>query len=101
MICSWISVTVAVNVQWLYAYRILCGISMGMIWTTLSHYIAEIADPEIRGSLARRYIHKFEYFRNHRLFGIEADWSVKEVKIVKSVWNQPCIGFVSPYVKVT
>lgn len=52
MLTGWICIAVATNVQWLYAARILCGFSMGIIWTTLSHYLAEIADPEIRGSLA-------------------------------------------------
>jgi facilitated trehalose transporter len=53
---GWICVTVATTVQWLYAARLLCGFAMGMIWTTLSLYLAEIADPEIRGSLASRKI---------------------------------------------
>ncbi|XP_011498158.1 PREDICTED: facilitated trehalose transporter Tret1-like [Ceratosolen solmsi marchali] len=51
MMSGWICVAVATTVQWLYAARLLCGFAMGMIWTTLSLYLAEIADPEIRGSL--------------------------------------------------
>lgn len=52
MLTAWICVALATNVQWLYAARILCGFSMGIVWTTMSHYLAEIADPQIRGSLA-------------------------------------------------
>ncbi|XP_058809126.1 facilitated trehalose transporter Tret1-like [Phymastichus coffea] len=51
MLSGWICVAVATNVKWLYAARILCGFSMGIVWTTMSHYLAEIADPQIRGSL--------------------------------------------------
>ncbi|XP_031777784.1 facilitated trehalose transporter Tret1-like [Nasonia vitripennis] len=51
LMCGWTCIAVAVSVEWLYAARILCGFAMGMIWTTLSLYLSEIADPEIRGSL--------------------------------------------------
>ncbi|KAJ8667383.1 hypothetical protein QAD02_009045 [Eretmocerus hayati] len=51
MMSGWICIAVAVSIRWLYAARLLWGFAMGMIWTTLSLYLAEIADPEIRGSL--------------------------------------------------
>ena len=52
MLTGWVCIVVSASIQWLYAARWLCGFSMGMIWTTMSLYLAEIADPEIRGSLA-------------------------------------------------
>ncbi|XP_058809117.1 facilitated trehalose transporter Tret1-like isoform X2 [Phymastichus coffea] len=51
MLSGWICIAMATSVHWLYAARILCGFSMGIVWTTMSHYLAEIADPQIRGSL--------------------------------------------------
>lgn len=40
------------SLHWLYASRVLCGLSMGVVLMTLPHYVSEIADPEVRGSLA-------------------------------------------------
>uniref|UniRef100_A0ABD2VU16 Major facilitator superfamily (MFS) profile domain-containing protein n=1 Tax=Trichogramma kaykai TaxID=54128 RepID=A0ABD2VU16_9HYME len=51
MLGGWLCVATASRVEWLYAARACCGFAMGMIWTTLSLYLAEIADPEIRGLL--------------------------------------------------
>lgn len=54
MMTGWVCIAIADSIQWLYLARFSCGFAMGMIWTTLSLYLAEIADPEIRGSLASR-----------------------------------------------
>ncbi|XP_014214999.1 facilitated trehalose transporter Tret1-like [Copidosoma floridanum] len=51
LMCGWICSSVAASIAWLYTARILWGLGMGMIWTTISLYLAEIADSEIRGSL--------------------------------------------------
>ena len=37
--------------MWLYISRFCSGIGSGMIWSALSMYLSEIADPTIRGSL--------------------------------------------------
>lgn len=51
MLFAWICIVEASSVYWLYVSRTLAGISGGITWTTLSVFIAEIADPEIRGCL--------------------------------------------------
>ena len=51
MLLGWGCIIKATSVSWLYASRSLSGISGGMTWTTMSVYLAEISDPEIRGSL--------------------------------------------------
>ncbi|OXU22655.1 hypothetical protein TSAR_005618 [Trichomalopsis sarcophagae] len=74
LMCGWTCIAVAVSVEWLYVARILCGFAMGMIWTTLSLYLSEIADPEIRGSLASRPLTFF--------FSTTTDMSI----VAKSEW---------------
>ncbi|XP_015439135.1 PREDICTED: facilitated trehalose transporter Tret1-like [Dufourea novaeangliae] len=48
---SWILSICATSVVWLYASRFSSGIGTGMVWSGLSMYLGEIADPKIRGSL--------------------------------------------------
>lgn len=47
----WLFTIVANRVEWLYAARLLGGISLGKIYSSFSLYLAEIADPSIRGAL--------------------------------------------------
>lgn len=47
----WLFIIVANRVEWLYAARLLAGISMGKMYSCFSLYLAEIADPTIRGAL--------------------------------------------------
>ncbi|XP_078034001.1 facilitated trehalose transporter Tret1 [Augochlora pura] len=51
MAMSWVLCICATSVTWLYASRLCSGIATGMLWSTLSLYLGEIADPKIRGSL--------------------------------------------------
>ncbi|XP_076234995.1 facilitated trehalose transporter Tret1 [Calliopsis andreniformis] len=51
MTLSWIFSICATSVMWLYASRFCSGIGSGMIWSAVSMYLSEIADPSIRGSL--------------------------------------------------
>ncbi|XP_034942302.1 facilitated trehalose transporter Tret1-like [Chelonus insularis] len=48
---GWICMIMAKSPFWLFVARFFSGIGGGMIWTTLSLYLGEIADPSIRGSL--------------------------------------------------
>ncbi|XP_031837333.1 facilitated trehalose transporter Tret1 isoform X2 [Nomia melanderi] len=48
---SWVLNICATTVPWLYASRFSSGIGTGMLWSALSIYLGEIADPRIRGSL--------------------------------------------------
>ncbi|XP_011878373.1 PREDICTED: facilitated trehalose transporter Tret1-like isoform X1 [Vollenhovia emeryi] len=48
---SWFFIAVANEVAWLYAARILAGISMGQAFLYVPFYLSEIADPTIRGTL--------------------------------------------------
>lgn len=47
----WLFIIVANRVEWLYAARLLAGISMGKMYSCFSLYLGEIADPTIRGAL--------------------------------------------------
>ncbi|XP_076278206.1 facilitated trehalose transporter Tret1 [Lasioglossum baleicum] len=47
----WLFVILATNVWWLYSSRFLGGLCLGMLYSSFSLYVAEIADPSIRGSL--------------------------------------------------
>ncbi|EFN76078.1 Sugar transporter ERD6-like 6 [Harpegnathos saltator] len=47
----WILTIAANRVEWLYAARFLVGIYIGMTYSSFSLYLAEIADPTIRGAL--------------------------------------------------
>ncbi|XP_011863267.1 PREDICTED: facilitated trehalose transporter Tret1-like [Vollenhovia emeryi] len=47
----WLFIFVADRVEWLYAARLLAGISMGKMYSCFSLYLGEIADPTIRGAL--------------------------------------------------
>ncbi|XP_029040241.2 facilitated trehalose transporter Tret1-like [Osmia bicornis bicornis] len=47
----WLFMILADSVEWLYAARISGGASLGMIYSCFSLYLAEIADPKIRGAL--------------------------------------------------
>ncbi|XP_076292223.1 facilitated trehalose transporter Tret1 [Lasioglossum baleicum] len=51
MAMSWVLSISATSVMWLYASRISSGIATGIVWSSLSLYLGEIADPRIRGSL--------------------------------------------------
>lgn len=51
MAFCWLFLILADSVEWLYAARISGGASLGMIYTCFSLYLAEIADPKIRGAL--------------------------------------------------
>ncbi|KAG5344524.1 TRE12 protein, partial [Acromyrmex charruanus] len=48
---SWLFIIVANRVEWLYAARLLAGISLGKTYSCFSLYLSEIADPSIRGAL--------------------------------------------------
>ncbi|XP_078050689.1 facilitated trehalose transporter Tret1-like [Augochlora pura] len=48
---SWLFVIVADNVWWLYMSRTLGGLSLGMVYSSFSLYLGEVADPSIRGAL--------------------------------------------------
>ncbi|CAK9817737.1 Facilitated trehalose transporter Tret1 [Anthophora quadrimaculata] len=48
---SWVFSICATSVMWLYTSRFCSGIGSGMIWSALSLYLSEIANPKIRGSL--------------------------------------------------
>ncbi|XP_053997126.1 facilitated trehalose transporter Tret1-like isoform X1 [Hylaeus anthracinus] len=48
---SWVFTICATSVTWLYVARFCSGIGSGIIWSALSMYLSEIADPRIRGSL--------------------------------------------------
>ncbi|XP_011705142.1 PREDICTED: facilitated trehalose transporter Tret1-like [Wasmannia auropunctata] len=47
----WLLIIVANRVEWLYAARLLAGISLGKMYSCFSLYLGEIADPNIRGAL--------------------------------------------------
>ncbi|XP_076643475.1 facilitated trehalose transporter Tret1 [Halictus rubicundus] len=47
----WSFVIVATNVWWLYTARFLGGLSIGMLYSSFSLFLAEVADPNIRGAL--------------------------------------------------
>ncbi|XP_012531347.1 facilitated trehalose transporter Tret1 [Monomorium pharaonis] len=47
----WLFIIVANRVEWLYAARLLAGISIGKMYSCFSLYLGEIADPTIRGAL--------------------------------------------------
>lgn len=47
----WLFIIVANRVEWLYAARLLAGISLGKVYSCFSLYLGEIADPTIRGAL--------------------------------------------------
>ncbi|KYN40469.1 Facilitated trehalose transporter Tret1-2 like protein [Trachymyrmex septentrionalis] len=47
----WLFIIVANRVEWLYAARLLAGISLGKTYSCFSLYLGEIADPSIRGAL--------------------------------------------------
>ncbi|XP_011160654.3 facilitated trehalose transporter Tret1 [Solenopsis invicta] len=47
----WLFIIVANQLEWLYAARFLAGISIGNMYSCVSLYIGEIADPTIRGAL--------------------------------------------------
>ncbi|XP_011158237.1 facilitated trehalose transporter Tret1 [Solenopsis invicta] len=47
----WLFIIVANRVEWLYAARLLAGISLGKMYSCFSLYLGEIADPTIRGAL--------------------------------------------------
>ncbi|XP_016922854.1 facilitated trehalose transporter Tret1-like isoform X1 [Apis cerana] len=51
MTISWIFSICATSVIWLYTSRFCSGIASGMIWSSISLYLSEIANPKIRGSL--------------------------------------------------
>ncbi|XP_011170953.1 facilitated trehalose transporter Tret1 [Solenopsis invicta] len=47
----WLFIIVANRVEWLYAARLLAGISIGKMYNCIPLYLGEIADPTIRGAL--------------------------------------------------
>nr|XP_033330038.1 facilitated trehalose transporter Tret1-like [Megalopta genalis] len=47
----WLFVIVADNVWWLYMSRSFGGLSLGMVYSSFPLYLAEMADPSIRGAL--------------------------------------------------
>ncbi|KAL0132082.1 hypothetical protein PUN28_000095 [Cardiocondyla obscurior] len=47
----WIFIMTANRVEWLYVARFLAGISLGKMYSCISLYLGEIADPAIRGAL--------------------------------------------------
>ncbi|XP_031841281.2 facilitated trehalose transporter Tret1 isoform X1 [Nomia melanderi] len=47
----WVFVVIADNVWWLYGSRFLGGLSLGMLYSSFSLYLGEVADPSIRGTL--------------------------------------------------
>ncbi|GAB1865756.1 Sugar transporter ERD6-like 6 [Camponotus japonicus] len=48
---SWVFDICTTTVTWLYVSRFCSGIGSGILWTAVSLYLGEIADPTIRGSL--------------------------------------------------
>lgn len=68
-IISWILVLATRSVPVLYAVRIIQGLGMGIIFTVLPMYIAEIAGPTIRGSLTT-------LFQGMWYFGILFEYSI-------------------------
>lgn len=50
-ILSWICIIAADSVIWLYASRLLGGISLGMLYTSYPLHLGEISSPAIRGTL--------------------------------------------------
>ncbi|XP_025987072.2 facilitated trehalose transporter Tret1 [Solenopsis invicta] len=51
MTICWLFTIVANRVEWLYAARLLAGISIGKMYICIPLYLGEIADPTIRGAL--------------------------------------------------
>ncbi|XP_015438689.1 PREDICTED: facilitated trehalose transporter Tret1-like [Dufourea novaeangliae] len=47
----WLFIIVADNVWWLYVSRFLSGLCLGMMYSCFSLYLAEVANPSIRGAL--------------------------------------------------
>ncbi|KAK0081353.1 hypothetical protein PV325_012350 [Microctonus aethiopoides] len=50
-VIGWACTIMLKTVTWLYIARFACGVGVAMLWTTLSLFLGEIADPSIRGSL--------------------------------------------------
>lgn len=68
-IVSWILVLMTRSVPVLYAVRVTQGLGMGIIFTVLPMYIAEISGPSIRGSLST-------LFQGMWYFGILFEYSI-------------------------
>ncbi|XP_043272365.1 facilitated trehalose transporter Tret1-like [Venturia canescens] len=48
---SWIFLIIANSVNWIYAARLLQGISVGMFFGTVPLYVGEVSHPKIRGAM--------------------------------------------------
>ncbi|XP_046472299.1 facilitated trehalose transporter Tret1-like [Neodiprion pinetum] len=51
MILAWICIIVADSVAWLYASRLLAGLSLGISFSSFPIFLGEISSPKIRGTL--------------------------------------------------
>lgn len=54
IIIGWSCMIFSNAVSLLYTGRSFCGIGSGVIWSAISLYMGEIADPSIRGSLVNK-----------------------------------------------
>lgn len=55
LVISWILTTVGPSLGYLFAGKLIAGISDGVLFTTVPTFMAEIADPKIRGILGSSY----------------------------------------------
>lgn len=53
--CSWVLIITTSSVTSLYAARFLQGMAMGVVFTVCPMYLAEIAEPRIRGALCGNF----------------------------------------------
>ncbi|XP_046739462.1 facilitated trehalose transporter Tret1-like [Diprion similis] len=51
ILLAWICIIVADSVAWLYASRLLAGLSLGISFSSFPIFLGEISDPKIRGTL--------------------------------------------------
>lgn len=53
LLISWMLIFCATSVYFLYIARLIAGVGVGAVCTTVPTYISEIAEPRIRGNLLK------------------------------------------------